>query len=162
MSPRRHNTTPPRATAAPGLDKSEYEILAAFRCALRRFLSFSESAAAGVGLAPQQYQALLAIKGYPGRDVVTINELARQLLIKHNSAVGLVDRLEEEGLVARKTALDDRRKVNIRLTAKGARIFRKLATEHRLELQRFGPVLANFLVYFSQAPGQAQRPNVAP
>ena len=92
---------------------------------------------------------------------MTINELANQLLIKHNSAVGLVDRLEEEGLVTRKTALDDRRKVNIRLTAKGARIFRKLATEHRLELQRFGPDLSRFLAYFSQPPGEVAPPPIS-
>ena len=57
-----------RGRGTRGLDQSEYEILAAFRYTLRRFLSFSESAAADVGLAPQQYQALLAIKGYPGRE----------------------------------------------------------------------------------------------
>jgi DNA-binding MarR family transcriptional regulator len=142
------------------LDKSEYEILAAFRYTLRRFLSFSEAAAGEVGLAPQQYQALLAVKGYPGREVVTINELAHQLLIKHNSAVGLVDRLEEEGLVARQTAMDDRRKVNVRLTAKGSRVFQKLAAANRLELQRIGPELSSFLDYFSHPLGEARPPGL--
>jgi DNA-binding MarR family transcriptional regulator len=141
-----------------GLDPSEYAILSAFRYTLRHFLSFSEAAAGEVGLAPQQYQALLAIKGCAGRESVTINELANQLLIKHNSAVGLVDRLEDEGLVTRKTAVDDRRKVNVRLTAKGSRIFGKLAAAHRLELQRVGPDLARFLAYFSQPPGEATPP----
>lgn len=134
------------------LDPGEYEVLAAFRYTLRHFLSFSEAAAAKVGLAAQQYQALLAIKGCAGRDVVTINELAQLLLIKHNSAVGLVDRLEAEGLVKRSVAREDRRKVNLRLTRKGARVFEQLAAVHRDELQRIGPQLSEFLEYFSQQP----------
>jgi DNA-binding MarR family transcriptional regulator len=132
------------------LDPREYEALAAFRHALRHFLSFSEAAAAEMGLAAQQYQALLAIKGTPGRDAVTINELAGLLLIKHNSAVGLVDRLESEGLVKRSIAPEDRRKVNVRLTRKGARVFERLAAVHRDELRRIGPKLGEFLKYFSR------------
>ena len=137
------------------LDSGEYEVLAAFRHTLRHFLSFSEAAAAEIGLAAQQYQALLAIKGCGGRDTVTINELAHLLLIKHNSAVGLVDRLEGEGLVKRSTAPEDRRKVNLRLTRKGARVFEQLATVHRDELQRIGPKLSEFLDHFSHYPKQA-------
>ena len=108
------------------LDPCEYEVLAAFRYTLRRFLTFSEAAAAEVGLASQQYQALLAIKG-SGHEAITIRELARQLLIKHNSAVGLVDRLEDAGLVTRRVAPEDRRKVNLRLTARGIRVLERLA-----------------------------------
>ena len=137
------------------LDPCEYEVLAAFRYTLRHFLSFSETAAAEMGLAAQQYQALLAIKGRQGRDVVTINELAHLLLIKHNSAVGLVDRLEAEGLVKRAIAPEDRRKVNLRLTRKGARVFEQLAAVHRDELRRIGPKLSEFLDYFSQHPAHA-------
>ena len=134
------------------LDSSEYEALAAFRYELRHFLSFSELAAARMGLAAQQYQALLAIKGRAGRNDVTINELARLLFIKHNSAVGLVDRLESEGLVTRSIAPEDRRKVNVRLTRKGARVFERLAGAHRDELRRIGPKLAEFLNDFGRRP----------
>jgi len=137
------------------LHPSEYRILAEFRFALRRFLSFSESAAGEFGLAPQQYQALLAIIGLGTTEKgVTINALARTLLIKHNSAVGLVDRLQDEGLVTRKTATDDRRKVNLNLTARGLRIFEKLAAAHREELNKLGPQLAEYLDYFSRVPGR--------
>jgi len=139
------------------LAPAEYEALAAFRYALRHFLSFSETAAAEVGLASQQYQALLAIRGASGRDSVTINELAKLLLIKHNSAVGLVDRLESEGLVRRSVAPEDRRKVNVRLTRKGVRVFERLATAHRDELRRIGPELTEFFVYFSQQAPSAKQ-----
>lgn len=144
--------------ASPALDPGEYEMLAAFRYTLRHFLSFSETAAAEVGLAAQQYQALLAIKGCAGRDTVTINELAGLLLIKHNSAVGLVDRLESEGLVKRSIAAEDRRKVNVRLTRKGVRVFERLAAAHRDELQRIGPKLSEFLEYFAGRTGRAATP----
>jgi DNA-binding MarR family transcriptional regulator len=60
--------------ARPGkLGKAQYETLAAFRYALRKFLHFSETAAQAAGLTPQQHQALLAIKGFPGRDRITEN-----------------------------------------------------------------------------------------
>jgi len=52
-----------RDAARRPLAPAEYEALAAFRYALRHFLSFSETAAAEVGLASQQFQALLAIRG---------------------------------------------------------------------------------------------------
>ena len=58
------------------LSKTEYEILSEFRYTLRRFMRFSEAAAGELGLTPQQHQALLAIKGFPGREKVTVGELA--------------------------------------------------------------------------------------
>ena len=65
--------------SSPRLTKSEYEMLAAFRYHLRQFLRFSEDAAQAAGLTPRQHQALLAIKGFPKRQSVTIGELAEQL-----------------------------------------------------------------------------------
>jgi DNA-binding MarR family transcriptional regulator len=58
---------------------------------LRKFLRFSEEAALAVGLTPQQHQALLAIKGFPGDHRMTVGELAERLQIRHQSAVGLTD-----------------------------------------------------------------------
>ena len=80
------------------LTKADYELLAAFRYALRKFLGFSENAAIANGVSPQQYQTLLAIEGFPGRNWVTIGELAEQIRIAHHSAVGMVDRMEGLGL----------------------------------------------------------------
>jgi DNA-binding MarR family transcriptional regulator len=133
------------------LGKLDYERLAAFRYTLRRFLSFSEAAAREIGLASQQYQALLAVKGFPGPDPITINELAQQLLIKHNSAVGLVNRLEAEGLARRQSAVGDRRKVDLVLTSKGTLAFEQLAATHHAELARIGPELREVLEYVSHS-----------
>ena len=88
------------------LSKSQYEMLAAFRYALRQFLHFSEEAAHAAGITPQQHQALLAVKGFRGRDCVTVGELAERLQLRHHSAVGLVDRLVAEGLMVSLGYLD--------------------------------------------------------
>ncbi|HET7764330.1 MAG TPA: MarR family transcriptional regulator [Burkholderiales bacterium] len=126
------------------LTTRDYAKLAAFRHALRKFLRFSELAAAEVGLTTQHYQAMLVVRGCPEDRRITINDLAQQLLIRHNSAVELVDRLVEEELVAREPSTADRRKVELRLTGRGRELLAKLAAMHRKELQRIGPALKRF------------------
>jgi DNA-binding MarR family transcriptional regulator len=125
--------------------KDDFETLAEFRYALRCFLRFSENAAETVGLTLQQHQALLFIIGYPGREKVTVGELAERLQIRHHSAVGLVDRLEEQGLVERTPNDEDRRQVFIGLTEKGVGVLRSLASTHREELRHLGPQLCTML-----------------
>lgn len=123
------------------LTKSDYESLAEFRYSLRKFLSFSESAASEYGVLPQQYQALLAIEGFPGRNWVTIGELAEQMRIAHHSAVGMVDRMEKLRLVTRTASRTDRRRVEVSLTRKGRQLLEKLYLVHRAELRSSGPQL---------------------
>lgn len=120
------------------LQTADYAKLAAFREALRQFLRFSEEEAEKVGLTSQHYQAMLILRAADDAPV-TINALARHLFIKHNSAVGLVDRLAAEGLVARQPSKADRRKVELKLSARGRAVLAKLAAVHRTELQRIGP-----------------------
>lgn len=121
--------------------KTEYVILAEFRYTLRKFLRFSEGAAREVGLTPQQHQALLAIKGFPGREEVTVGELAERLQIRHHSAVGLADRLEAEGMIRRSPGADDRRKVYISLTTRGNQMIEKLSALHHEQLRQLTPQL---------------------
>lgn len=123
--------------------KAEYEALAAFRYNLRQFLHFSESAAETAGVTPRQHQALLAIKGFPGRDSVTIGELAEQLQIAHHSAVGLVDRLGAQKLIIREASTEDRRQVYVRLSARGTEVLQKLTNAHKDELRRLMSVFSD-------------------
>jgi DNA-binding MarR family transcriptional regulator len=123
------------------LSKSQYEMLAAFRYALRQFLHFSEEAAHAAGITPQQHQALLAIKGFPGRDCMTVGELAERLQLRHHSAVGLVDRLAAEKWVARAPSVKDRRQVFVRLTRRGQDVLERLSSAHTEQLKRMGPEL---------------------
>jgi DNA-binding MarR family transcriptional regulator len=121
--------------------KADYERLSAFRYVLGRFLAFSGEAAEAAGLTPQQHQALLAIKGYPGREEVTVGELAERLGLRHHSAVGLVDRLAARGLVERRAGTTDRRSVLIVLTSEADTVLAGLSRVHHQELKRLSPML---------------------
>jgi DNA-binding MarR family transcriptional regulator len=121
--------------------KSHYELLSALRYTLRRFLSFSEDAARKAGLTTQQHQALLAIKGFPKRDHASIGELAERLQLQHHSAVGLVNRLVQRGLLRRRPSREDRRRVDLTLTALGEKTIERLSASHLQELRQWGPEL---------------------
>ena len=122
------------------MTKEEFEALAQFRYELRRFLRFREQATHTHGVTPLHYLLLLQIKVYPGRDWATITELAERLQAKHHGVVSLVTRCEEAGLVRRSTSTEDRRRVEVRVTAKGAKLVERLAVLHRSELQSFRDV----------------------
>jgi DNA-binding MarR family transcriptional regulator len=131
------------------LSDQDYEALAAFRHALRRFAAFSEAEAKAAGLTPQQHQALLAIKGRPkplyGADGLGIGEIAEHLLIRPNTAVELVDRLAEAGLVQRQPDPADRRRVLVRLTDRSETLLRRLSAAHVRELRSIRPGLLALL-----------------
>jgi len=80
------------------ISKKQYETLADFRYQLRRFLRHSEELSRRHGLTPLQYQLMLQLKGYPGRDMATVTELAERLQAKHHGVVALVTRCEQQGL----------------------------------------------------------------
>ena len=112
----------------------QYRALADFRYELRRFLRYSEQIARRHGVTPLQYQLLLQVKGYPGREHATVGELAERLQAKHHGAVALVSRCEEAGFVTRRSSEEDRRAVFVELTPKGERLLARLAQLHRNEL----------------------------
>lgn len=137
-----------RTPRTQSLTKAEYEALAAFRRALRQFTAFSADAARKAGLTPQQHQALLAIKGAPGREMLAVGEIAEALCLRPHSAVELVDRMAELGLVERHADADDHRRVWVRLTTIGEDVLARLSAEHLRELQAIGPGLARMLERF--------------
>ncbi|MGH9627897.1 MAG: MarR family winged helix-turn-helix transcriptional regulator [Bryobacteraceae bacterium] len=138
------------------LEHSEYQKLEEFRFQIRRFLNFSEAAARIAGVEAQQHQALLALKALPEGSLPTIGHLAERLLLKHHSAVGLVDRLQVLGLVTRRPRSEDARQVLVRLTSKGERLLHRLSLAHRLELEETGPELAAALRSISRKAAQTQ------
>lgn len=123
------------------LRQADFVLLAEFRFGLRRFMRFSETAAAKVGLEPQQHQALLVIKAYEGDGLPSIGHIAEQLGVRHHSAVGLVNRLVEAKLLTRKTDAADRRRVTLGLTPKADRTLEALSSAHRDELRQMAPML---------------------
>jgi DNA-binding MarR family transcriptional regulator len=129
----------------------DYETLAQFRYQLRKFLSFSEAAAQKAGLTPQQHQALLAIKGFSGSEPVSVGDLAQYLLVRHHTAVELVDRMTKLGLLSRMADDDDSRRVLVNLTRKGEQRLRTLSKIHFEELGSAGPALARILQSFRRS-----------
>ncbi len=123
----------PKADTRP-LGKRDFETLADFRYQIRKFVRFSEQLALKHGIKPQQYQLMLQIKGYPGRDWATVGELAERLQAQHHGVVALISRCEKLGLVERRRSSEDRRQIEIRLLAKGARLVNKVAGLHRAQL----------------------------
>ncbi|MDE2276460.1 MAG: MarR family transcriptional regulator [Burkholderiales bacterium] len=125
--------------------------LASFRHDLRQFHRYSEQACAAQGLSTQHYQALLALKAAGRAAPVTVSLLAQLLHIKHNSAVGLVDRMEAFGLAARRPSQADRRSVVVEITAVGRQQLRRLADAHWRELRRVAPAFLHHFGVFAQA-----------
>lgn len=128
----------------------DYVRLAEFRYLLRRFLAFSERAAARAGLTAQQHQALLAIKGFSRREAISVGALAERLGVRHHSTVGLVDRLVAKALVERQSSTGDRRRILLRLTPKAERRLAALSLVHRRELKRLAPLLQALLATFGR------------
>lgn len=145
-------TSEPDSRSRVALTRRDYETLSEFRFLLQRFLGFSQAAAAHEGLVPRQHQALLAIKGFPGGDQVTIHDLAERLGIRHHSAVELVDRMDEGGLVVRRHDTVDRRRVLLGLTAAAEDKLAALSAIHLEELQRLRPALLQILGALADRP----------
>jgi DNA-binding MarR family transcriptional regulator len=139
------------------LTKSDFEALARFRFGLRRYLRFSEDTVRELGLTPQQYQLLLALKGFPDRDWALIRELAERLQLRHHSVVELVNRAQDQGLVLRTPHPNDARAVRVSLTKNGEKIIGRLGSLHRDELRRLGGVLTLPLWHDEQSPGAGPR-----
>lgn len=125
----------------PRITDSDYETLATFRRALRRFLAFSESAARAAGIPSRQHQALLAIKGRVGGPPVTVGKLAEDLLVAPHTAAELVERLVQAGLLAKSRDPAERRRVVLSLTSRAEDVLRSLSEAHLAELRTVAPLL---------------------
>jgi DNA-binding MarR family transcriptional regulator len=132
-------------TALQRLPQDAYRRIGEFRQALREFLVFSEAGAREHGLTSQQHQALLAIKSHEGPDPMTVSELAERLLIKTHSAVGLVARLVERALVARRVSRADRRRVQLILTDEGEGVLEAITGRNLDQLEGVAETLDELL-----------------
>jgi len=119
----------------------QYQRLLEFRTRLRQFDQWSRAAAEAHGLTHAQHQLLLAVRGSTRPGGPTIGDVADALLIKHHTASGLVDRIQELGLVERVRGGEDSRRVHLRLTEAGTRALTALTEVHLEELRRLGPLL---------------------
>lgn len=116
----------------------EYAALAELRYRIRQFVQGSDQAALFAGIEPQQYQMLLVIRGLSDQDEASIGRLADRMLLRHHSAVGLIDRLESQGFVRRTRSRTDLRRVRVSLLARGKRVLEHIVRQRLDELRDSG------------------------
>ena len=141
----------------PTPDRQRLQSLAEFRHALRKFLLFSEQAAAHVNLQPQQHQLMLQIAGAPDGVETTISWVAERLGLRHHSVVELSKRCADAGLVQRLQTNPDHRFVVLQLTPAGHHALETLSEAHARELHELAPQLVNALNRVRKAsPGKPE------
>lgn len=129
----------------PGLSEADFARLLEFRTAMRRFNRWSEQQARAVGLTHAQHQLLLAVKGHDDQRGPTIGDIGNYLLLRHHSAVELVNRAETGGWVERQRDADDARVVRLKLTPLGEKSIEELTAHHLDELRRLAPLLDHLI-----------------
>jgi DNA-binding MarR family transcriptional regulator len=122
---------------------ADYRALAELRYRIRHFLCEGDDSARQLGLEPQQYLLLLAVRGLPEGTQATIRILAERLALKHNSTVELINRLEKRGYVRRGRSRDDRRSVLVSLRPRGEKLLEHVARQRITELRAGGAALVN-------------------
>jgi DNA-binding MarR family transcriptional regulator len=127
------------------MNSTDHQALAEFRFLLRCYLKNGEKAARSVGLEPQQYLGLLALRGIPSSQTATIQALAERLQIRHHSTVELVDRMEKRGLLRRERSEEDRRQIRLHVTPRGEKLLSRLVRHRITELRVIGPALTRAL-----------------
>ena len=80
------------------------------------------------GLSPSLFNVLNLLRLNPAG--LSQTDLSRQLIMHRSNLTGLVDRLEQRGLVARREVAADRRAYSVVLTAAGARLLRGILPQY--------------------------------
>ena len=135
----RVNTLAKTATFTPQDNGIDYGLIAAWRSTLRDFMASSKAILKEHNITSMQYQAMLATRISEEPEGITVNGLAAALGIRHNSAVGLINRLEAQGNIERVRSQRDRRVANLRITPEGEVVLQALAEAHRDQLTRIRP-----------------------
>lgn len=87
---------------------------------LQGFERFSGEAVRRCGLTHAQFDIVATLGNTPG---MTYKELGDKTLITKGTLTGVIERLEQKGLVARSRSMDDKRSFFVRLTAEGEKVF---------------------------------------
>jgi len=75
-----------------------------------------------------RFDVMAALYDAPGG--TSMGEVSRRLMVSNGNVTGIVERLEREGLVSRRTRPDDRRSQLVRLTAEGRVAFEEMGGAH--------------------------------
>ena len=107
------------APAALGSQKKRLEVLKQFRVLLRSIKRHYQWVEDECGLSGAQVWAMAEIAGAPG---IKVSDLAKALGVHLSTASNMLRRLEELALVRRLRIGEDHRVVQLKVSAKGARI----------------------------------------
>ncbi len=80
------------------------------------------------GITPEQYNVLRILRGSQPEKMM-LAEITCRMIDKSSNATRLVEKLRQKGLVTREICADNRRQVDIGITAKGLAILKKIDTE---------------------------------
>ena len=87
-----------------------------------------------LGLTPPQFYVLATI-GYLGG--VPFSEIGAKMMVTVSNLTGIVDRLEEKGIVVRERDKRDRRVIHVKLTEKGKKLYKVSITTFENSVSRF-------------------------
>lgn len=135
----------------------DFRALAELRFRIRLFLKEGDAVARSAGLEPQQYLMLLVIRGLPQETPAKIQTLADQLALKHHSAVELIDRLEQRGLVKRSRSKEDRRQVLVSLLPRGEKLLERVVYQRITELRASGRQLVKAIEGLLREKGKTKK-----
>ncbi len=134
--------TPSAITARRRFDSVEQEAYLNLWRTYDRLKVIEEEVFAPVGISPQQYNTLRLLKA-AAPEGLTVQGIGDRLISRAPDMTRLLDRLEERGWVARVRRSDNRRVVDVTLTAAGRALLDELATQvrecHRAQLGHLSP-----------------------
>lgn len=96
----------------------------------RQFVQALDAISRNFGVEPRQYELLLLVKHWGRNRPPTVRDVSRELGIRHNTTVELIDRTAGKGLVERVRDSGDRRQVFLQATAEGERLLRSVAERY--------------------------------
>ena len=85
-------------------------------------------------LTPPQFYVLATI-GYAGG--LPFGEIGEKMMVTVSNLTGIVDRLEEKGVVARQRDAHDRRVIRVRLTEKGSKLYKNTIPLFEKSISKF-------------------------
>ncbi|NNC78466.1 MAG: MarR family transcriptional regulator [Woeseiaceae bacterium] len=115
----------------PELDASSLGVVIRVMSLYRSFLGQAQRALEPLGLEPFEYDVLAALRRQGRPFELAATALAAETELSSGAMTNRIDKLESRGLVKRRADKQDRRGVNVSLTAAGRRVIDD-AIQHRL------------------------------
>ena len=113
------------------------------------FCAYDEPHIRELGLTPPQFDVIATLGNTSG---MFMNQLAEKTLVTKGTLTGIIDRLEQKGLVRREVPPENRRCFLVVLTPEGERVFEDVFPAHISYLkERFGQLTEYELTHIKSA-----------